>query len=72
MTGAELKAARAELGVGVVAFGRALGYLGYESTVGRQVRRLERSQRPVRPWVAAKVAELLGRHRAARAHPRDV
>jgi hypothetical protein len=59
MTPEEFRDIRFAIGVGVVAFGRALGYRGGANGVSRQVRRLEEGGRPIMPNVAARARELL-------------
>lgn len=58
MTAREFRSIRVGLGVGVVAYGRALGYQGEASTVGRLVRRMEGGQRHVPPAIADKARAL--------------
>ena len=50
MTGAELKAIRARLGMDALEFARWLGYRGPDSTVVRTLRRYENGHKPV-PFV---------------------
>jgi hypothetical protein len=52
MTGPELASIRKTLGLGTVAFGRALGYEGADNTVSVTVRRYESDGRPIPPWIA--------------------
>lgn len=51
MTGSELKEIRNRLGLGVISFGRALGYSGNNNTVNVQIRQFEADTRPVPFWV---------------------
>lgn len=59
MTGDEFREIREALGLGVVAFGRALGYGGADNTVSVTIRRYERlGARSIPPRAAAAAAEL--------------
>lgn len=60
MTGPELAAIRKHLGLGTVAFGRALGYRGNDNTVSVAIRLYESDGRPIPPWIA-NLAAMYGR-----------
>lgn len=61
MTGDGLKAIRKRLGLSVIEFGRVLGYEGEDNSVKVAVRRYERGDRPVPPWIA-RLAMMLDRY----------
>lgn len=61
MTGPELAAVRKRLGLGTVAFGRALGYRGNDNTVSVQVRAYESDGRPIPPWIG-RLASMFDRY----------
>jgi len=53
MTPLELKTIRNRAGMGVVQFGRALGYTGNDNTLSVHVRAMENGNRPIMPRVEA-------------------
>lgn len=61
MTGKEFAAVRKRLGLGVVEFGRAIGYQGSHDNVSLSVRRFERGERPVPVWIE-RLVTLYERH----------
>lgn len=61
MTGPELAAIRAQLGLSLDAMGRALGYTGDRNTVQVAMSRFEAGHRPI-PLTAARLAVMFGRH----------
>lgn len=60
MNGATFKRIRKELGLTVIQWGLALGYLGNDNTVSVQVRRYELGTRDIPPWIA-RLAFMFGR-----------
>lgn len=63
MTGAQLRMCREKLGLGVVLFGRALGYHGEENSVSVHVRAMEADKRPIMEPVA-RLAIMMALHGA--------
>lgn len=59
MTGNEFRALRKHLGLGVVAFGRWLGYQGNDNTVAKTVRGYEkRRSRDIPETVAERISKI--------------
>lgn len=52
MQGDELKAIRRQLGLTVRELGVAFGYTGNANSVGLTIRRYERGEKPIPPWIA--------------------
>jgi len=56
MTPGDLKTIRQRAGMGVVEFGRALGYVGNDNTLSVHVRAMEAGRRPIMPKVEVHAA----------------
>lgn len=61
MDGSEFSAIRARLGLSVIEFGRAFGYQGDDNSVSVTIRRYERDEKPIPPWIE-RLALMFGRH----------
>lgn len=58
MTGAELRKIRFEIGLGVVEFGRALGFAGNPNSISVHVRRMENGRKPITITTARRALKL--------------
>lgn len=58
MTPQQLKAIRRKLGLSVVDFGRALGYIGNDNSISVTVRRYESDRQDIPPRIAARATDL--------------
>lgn len=70
MTGPELAAIRQALGLSLVEFGRALGYLGNRNSIQVAVSRYEAGTREIPPWIA-RLAWMYGKHGVPRQFRED-